>query len=121
SKGTIIINDPKLSSTHCEFKLEGLRIFITDLGSTNGVFINGNKIEKNAATEIKLEDKLLLGSITYVVGDSEQLLVKNQSDADLPPVKPTFKDVVTFFGISRRAKALTEIGILAGCFCTYFI
>jgi pSer/pThr/pTyr-binding forkhead associated (FHA) protein len=44
---TFQIADPSVSSHHCEVHLRGSDIFIRDLNSTNGSFINGNKIEES--------------------------------------------------------------------------
>jgi pSer/pThr/pTyr-binding forkhead associated (FHA) protein len=45
---TFQIADPSVSSHHCEVHLRGSDIVIRDLNSTNGTFINGNKIEESA-------------------------------------------------------------------------
>ena len=44
---TFHIADPSVSSHHCEVQLRGSDIVIRDLNSTNGTFINGNKIEES--------------------------------------------------------------------------
>ena len=44
---TFHIADPSVSSHHCEIQLRGSDIVIRDLNSTNGTFINGNKIEES--------------------------------------------------------------------------
>lgn len=44
---TFPIADPSVSSHHCEVQLRGSDIVIRDLNSTNGSFINGNKIEES--------------------------------------------------------------------------
>ena len=44
---TFHIADPSVSSHHCEVQLRGSDIIIRDLNSTNGSFIEGNKIEES--------------------------------------------------------------------------
>ena len=44
---TFHIADASVSSHHCEVHLRGSEIFIRDLNSTNGTFIEGNKIEES--------------------------------------------------------------------------
>ena len=44
---TFQIADPSVSSHHCEVHLRGSDIVIRDLNSTNGSFIEGNKIEES--------------------------------------------------------------------------
>jgi pSer/pThr/pTyr-binding forkhead associated (FHA) protein len=42
----IVINDQTISSNHCVIKKDGSDYFIEDLDSTNGTFVNGEKIKK---------------------------------------------------------------------------
>jgi predicted component of type VI protein secretion system len=57
---TFQIADPSVSSHHCEIHLRGSDIVIRDLNSTNGTFINGNKIEESA---LKPGEVLRLGQV----------------------------------------------------------
>ena len=45
---TFEIPDPSISSHHCEILLRGSDVVVKDLGSTNGTFINGEKISESA-------------------------------------------------------------------------
>src|SRR5476649_2926934 len=57
---TFQIADPSVSSHHCEVHLRGNDIVIRDLNSTNGSFINGNKIEESV---LKPGQVLRLGQV----------------------------------------------------------
>ncbi|MDD5140675.1 MAG: FHA domain-containing protein [Verrucomicrobiales bacterium] len=57
---TFQIADPSVSSHHCEVHLRGSDIFIRDLNSTNGSFIDGNKIEESI---LKPGQTLRLGQV----------------------------------------------------------
>jgi hypothetical protein len=57
---TFQIADPSVSSHHCEVHLRGSDIFIRDLNSTNGSFINGNKVEEGL---LKPGELLRLGQV----------------------------------------------------------
>lgn len=57
---TFHIADPSVSSHHCEVHLRGSDIFIRDLNSTNGSFIDGNKIEESI---LKPGQTLRLGQV----------------------------------------------------------
>lgn len=57
---TFHIADPSVSSHHCEVQLRGSDIIIRDLNSTNGSFINGNKIEESV---LKPGQVLRLGQV----------------------------------------------------------
>src|ERR1700733_4318538 len=63
---TFQITDPSVSSHHCEALLRGSEILIRDLNSTNGTFINGEKItEKN----LKPGQTLRLGQVELRLDD----------------------------------------------------
>jgi pSer/pThr/pTyr-binding forkhead associated (FHA) protein len=40
----IIINDAEVSRKHTQFVLQGGKVIVTDLGSTNGTFVNGQRL-----------------------------------------------------------------------------
>ncbi len=55
----IIENDEQISALHCEITLETGRVYIRDLGSTNGTMINGVPIAGKYC--LQNEDLLLVG------------------------------------------------------------
>jgi len=57
---TFQIAEPSVSSRHCEILLQGSDILIRDLGSTNGTFINGEKITEGI---LKPGQTLKLGNV----------------------------------------------------------
>lgn len=57
---TLQIADPSVSSHHCEILLRGAEIFIKDLNSTNGSFINGAQITESV---LKPGQTLRLGQV----------------------------------------------------------
>lgn len=57
---TFQIADPSVSSHHCEAHLRGSEILIRDLNSTNGSFINGEKITEQV---LKPGQTLRLGQV----------------------------------------------------------
>jgi pSer/pThr/pTyr-binding forkhead associated (FHA) protein len=59
NKGDIRVSDKKVSGHHCQFSLEENRVFIEDLGSTNGTFIGGKRLESKI--ELKNLDVVTLG------------------------------------------------------------
>ena len=72
TSNTISLKDAKISGVHCEVGVEDGRPVLRDLGSTNGTFLEGKRID-----EIVLDH-----GDRVVVGDSEFVLV----DAGQPPV-----------------------------------
>jgi len=57
---TFQIADPSVSSHHCEAQLRGEEVFIRDLNSTNGCFINSEKITEGV---LKPGQTLRLGQV----------------------------------------------------------
>lgn len=62
----------KVSRKHCCLAQVDTRLFIRDLGSLNGVWVNGHRVRRQA--EIKLGDELAIGDVRYRVQTSKQLL-----------------------------------------------
>ena len=90
---TFHIADPSISSHHCEVQLRGSDIIIRDLNSTNGTFINGNKIEESVLkpgqtlrlgqVELKLEAEGATASASAPAPGSTPAPVKKQVDATM--------------------------------------
>src|SRR5256885_17200144 len=57
---TFQIAEPSVSSHHCEILLRGADVVVKDLNSTNGTFINGEKVTE---TVLKAGQVLRLGQI----------------------------------------------------------
>jgi pSer/pThr/pTyr-binding forkhead associated (FHA) protein len=57
---TFQIAEPSVSSRHCEILLQGSEVLVKDLGSTNGTFINGEKITERL---LKPGQTLRLGNV----------------------------------------------------------
>ena len=64
------IADPSVSSHHCEILLKGSDVVIRDLNSTNGSFINGDKITESV---LKPGQTLRLGQIELRIDDGSPL------------------------------------------------
>ncbi len=56
---------PVVSRRHCQFSQEMNALKIRDLSSSNGTFINGNKIENEA--EAKAGDRIQVGPLMFTV------------------------------------------------------
>jgi two-component system, cell cycle response regulator len=57
------LNDEGVSREHCQFMREGEKIIVVDLGSTNGTFVNGIKVDRK---ELSDGDKIMVGSTTIL-------------------------------------------------------
>ncbi len=88
AENTLQIEDDSVSSSHAEIFAEEDRFFVRDLGSTNGTFINGEKIEKAILQE---GDKLCFGSVVTLFGSPiAQEEIPTEETPDLP-TNPTFE------------------------------
>lgn len=89
-----------VSRRHCEVKIDDGEVIVTDLGSSNGTFVNGRRVK---STELAPGDLLALGAFVFVVridGHPKQIDAKDsymaasvtdesdESDIDLPAPKP---------------------------------
>jgi len=60
----IVINDPYMSSEHLKITVSGKRFMLTDLGSSNGTYVNGERIE--GEVELKNNDRIRLGQLEFL-------------------------------------------------------
>jgi type VI secretion system FHA domain protein len=65
-------NEKRVSSKHARVDRQGASLQITDLGSTNGTFVNGRKIDPNSGVEIKDGDKISIGLYSLLVQALEE-------------------------------------------------
>ena len=61
----IVVNDVKASSHHAELRSTGQDYTITDLGSTNGTFVNDQQIDRTMPRVLRSGDKIRIGDTTY--------------------------------------------------------
>lgn len=82
AENALQIEDDSVSSSHAEIFAEEDRFFVRDLGSTNGTFINGEKIEKAILQE---GDELCFGSVVTLFGSPiAQEEIPTEETPDLP-------------------------------------
>lgn len=63
----IIIEDDSVSRVHAKFREQNGRIYLQDLNSTNGTYVNGKPIEALEEMEIHREDELQFGKVAVTV------------------------------------------------------
>lgn len=64
-KDGIIIKDPYISSKHARFLFKDGKYYIEDCGSTNGTFVNGKAVKKNAEP-LSDGDKIRIGQVDFL-------------------------------------------------------
>lgn len=82
----IVINDPEVSRRHARFMMKEGRIYIEDLGSTNGTFINGEGVSN--PEQLRLGDAIILGEKIVLVFEKATL----ELDATAVTPQPVFDD-----------------------------
>jgi pSer/pThr/pTyr-binding forkhead associated (FHA) protein len=97
---TFQIADPSVSSHHCEAHLRGDEILIRDLNSTNGSFINGEKITESV---LKPGQTLRLGQVELKL-EVEGAPVTTSS-APAPPAKKAIDSTL----VVSRGVSLSEL------------
>lgn len=63
-KNDLVIQDGTVSGQHCKIEYRGNQYMITDMNSTNGTIVNGNKV---STSELKQGDKIQLGKVQILV------------------------------------------------------
>ena len=58
----VLLDDASVSHQHAAFELAGKGFRIRDLGSTNGVRVNGSRV---AAADLKHGDRLEIGAVSF--------------------------------------------------------
>lgn len=70
-KNDIVIKDSFISGIHAQFTIENGEIYLKDLGSKNGTFINEEKLEDNSKKLLKDRDILKIGQVEFVFTKGE--------------------------------------------------
>ncbi len=104
----MVLVEEMVSRKHAKIELREGKIHIEDLGSTNGTFVNGERIVKGW---LKEGDRVLIGSnilkVIAMTGDESQAGVKKAADTAVPKPAPPRRS--TEGGESRMRGSLEEI------------
>ena len=89
-----------ISRKHCELNTDQSRLMVRDLGSKNGTFLNGNRIEEAV---IKAGDHLRLGSLDFCVQVNGQPDFDEMKPEDLSASRAIIETVDTGSGKTEEA------------------
>jgi len=81
----IVVSEPYISRKHAQITIRSSKVFLTDLGSTNGTFVGGKRVEAHREVEISpaMEVKLANVPLSFEwVAESEKTQSENSSDAE---------------------------------------
>ena len=65
----VAIVDSKVSRNHASITARDGKLFIEDHNSTNGTYVNGEKLSPSTETELKIGSNFSVGDSTILVGD----------------------------------------------------
>lgn len=60
----IAVDDPEVSRQHCALEVHGARVLLIDLGSTNGTFVGGQRVE---SSELEHLGEFRIGGTTLML------------------------------------------------------
>ena len=72
NKADFVVNDESLSRVHCQVDLVNGQFFITDLGSSNGVYVDGTRLEKHQKHPFSTYVQLMIGPLECSIQDDDQ-------------------------------------------------
>lgn len=62
----IVLDDPFLSKRHALFTVKEDQVFLEDMNSRNGTFLNGSRVVKNEGIILADGDKIKMGNIEFL-------------------------------------------------------
>ena len=104
-KNEIVLDDPSVSRNHARLDRQGAYWKVTDLGSRNGVQVNGQLIlaGEAGARILRDGDRLLMGSVPFeIVGTADDLLQLSEERGDFGTTA-IVGPVMDFSGIAEAA------------------
>ena len=71
----ITVRDHEVSRKHAEFQIENGLAYVVDLGSSNGTWVNGQRVERH---ELKTGDRVQIGRtmLLFTAGEEPSLAVE---------------------------------------------
>ncbi|TYQ16531.1 UNVERIFIED_CONTAM: FHA domain protein [Acetivibrio alkalicellulosi] len=73
-KNDIVIKDSFISGIHAQITKGDSKIYLKDLGSKNGTFINGKKLEEGEQKLLKDGDKMKIGQLEFLFVEGSELV-----------------------------------------------
>ncbi len=80
----VILNSRKISRKHCAVALVNNHFVVRDLGSMNGVWVNGTRVENQAP--VGFGDELMIGDVRFLLEADKNAAGKPRATADKAPI-----------------------------------
>ena len=81
----VILNSRKISRKHCAIALVNNNFVVRDLGSMNGIWVNGTRVETQAP--VNFGDELVIGDVAFTL-QADKPGGKNKGEKGAPAVAP---------------------------------
>jgi pSer/pThr/pTyr-binding forkhead associated (FHA) protein len=81
----IVVSSKRISREHARIRRDGWRVMLEDMGSTNGTFLNGQRILE--PEQLRDGDQIKVGDVQFVFHDPEvtyQDTVRPELEVDVP-------------------------------------
>jgi len=102
AENNLVLPDAQVSGKHLKISLKGELIFLEDLGSSNGTFVEEKKLSANESCSIGASSKVLVGSYLLIITNEAKKAAKEEPPAPPLPGSNTPKDVLKLKGVIRE-------------------
>ena len=87
SDNDIVLDDSRVSRYHAKIELSGEVWYARDLGSKNGVYLNGERIDKG--TPLSIQDKIKVADLELMFcDDADPVMTSADDDGRLHSLRP---------------------------------
>jgi adenylate cyclase len=103
-KNDLILDDPRVSRYHAVARKTEDGVTIRDLGSGNGVIVNGNRIAPNVDFKLAQNDQLKIGSCALTFQDVDPLRTQGVDNVLREVMQKTPSDVIVTSALASYTK-----------------
>ena len=94
-KNDLVLDDPRVSRLHATVRKTDAGVILRDMGSGNGTFVNGQRIQPNVDVKLKTEDQVKLGSCTVTLQVADPLRAQTPSESFREVLQKTPNDLLS--------------------------
>ena len=103
-KNDLILDDPRVSRYHAVARKTAEGVTICDLGSGNGVFVNGNRIAPNVDFKLVENDQIKVGSCAITFQNVDPLRTQEVNNLLREVMQKTPNDVIVTSALASYTK-----------------
>jgi len=101
----LVLSEEMVSRKHAKISIQNSTMALTDLGSTNGTYVNGEKIRRH---ELTLGDRVLLGTSIIRLIDADEMTLDEDIREDADAVRKLMHEIS-----EKNSENITMTGSLA--------